>query len=75
MTEKKKAEQLIKKLTFAHIYFTDKKEGARINAKICALNAVEFHIEELENIQFNYDEDLSDDINYYKRVIQEINSL
>ena len=40
MTPKEKAQELIKKFTFASIYFADKEDGARKNAKQCAVISV-----------------------------------
>lgn len=46
MTPKQEAERLIKKFTFANIYFTDGANGALLNAKFCA----ESCIDELMNV-------------------------
>jgi hypothetical protein len=41
MTPKEKAAELVDRFTFADIYFTDKINGAKLNAKQCALIAVQ----------------------------------
>ena len=41
MTPKEKANKLIEKFMFADIYFTAKQDGAILNAKTCAIIAVE----------------------------------
>ncbi len=38
---KEKAEKLVEKFTFASIYFVDGAAGAKLNAKQCALIAVD----------------------------------
>ncbi len=40
MTQKQEAERLIKKFTFANIYFTDGQKGALLNAKFCAESCI-----------------------------------
>jgi crotonobetainyl-CoA:carnitine CoA-transferase CaiB-like acyl-CoA transferase len=69
MTPKEKAEQLLDKFKFASIYFTNGFDGAKLNAKTCALFAVDELIEEtsfeVPNIRQRY----------WKEVKQEIEKL
>ncbi len=46
MNAKQKAIELVDKFTFAHIYFTNKADGAKVNAKTCALRCVNEMIEQ-----------------------------
>ena len=63
MTPKEKAEQMLDKFMFASIYFTNGFDGAKLNAKTCALFAVD---ELIDNSIEWYDSE------YWKEVKKEI---
>lgn len=67
MEAKQKAKKLIDKFTFASIYFTNNTDGAKLNAKTCALIAVEEIINELRI--------RNGSIKYWNEVKEEINKL
>ena len=77
MTPKEKAKHLVNRFTFADIYFSDKKDGAMLNAKQCALICVN---EIAKTFNFpKYDGDPDKEINgdqiYWYDVKQEIEKL
>lgn len=73
MTPKEKAEDLVDKFKFASIYFTNGNDGSKLNAKTCALIAVD-EIINCDNY-FNTLADAKEFINYWYEVQQEIEKL
>lgn len=66
---KEKAKELVNRFMFAAIYFTDGIDGARKNAKQCALIAVD----EIQKTNGIYVNDIEYD--YWEEVKHEINNL
>ena len=71
MTPKEKASELLDKFTFASIYFTNNTEGAKLNAKTCALITVD---EILNTKTFLISIPLSD-LKYWQEVKEEIEKI
>lgn len=71
MTTKQEAERLIKKFTFASIYFTDSSKGALLNAKFCAESCVD---EMIKILPFPNDEWYEERKSYLQDVKTEINN-
>ena len=69
---KEKAQELVNRFMFAGIYFTDGIDGARKNAKQCALIAVD---EILEMDLPILEEDADTFYDYWEEVKQEIEKL
>lgn len=66
MEAKEKAQELVNRFMFAGIYFTDGIDGARKNAKQCALIAVD----EIQNTKAVYANDVEYD--YWEQVKHEL---
>jgi len=62
---KEKAQELVNRFMFAGIYFTDGMDGARKNAKQCALIAVDEIIESRKEDSAFDDRDLAKGSDYY----------
>lgn len=75
MTPEEKAKALINKFTFAPIYFTTYEDGAKMNAKQCALIAVEHILQELDHLPFDDQDFGTSKMKYWQEVKQEIEKL
>lgn len=72
-TAQEKAKELVNRFMFAGIYFTDGIDGARKNAKQCALIAVDEIIAQIEpSVSIDV---ISARIKYWEEVKQEIEKL
>ena len=72
LTPKDKAKELIKRFTFSHIYFTNGFDGAKLNAKQCALIAVDEIVEVLDKEGYD-DSDWK--LKFWQEVEQELENL
>lgn len=75
MTPKEKAKELLDKFTFASIYFTNNTNGAKLNAKTCALIAVDEIISLMIKFHGRHIKDNLSEIKYWEEVKQEIEAL
>ena len=76
MTAVEKAQELVNRFMFAGIYFTDGIDGARKNAKQCALIAVDEIIDQWEYIYVHIADgmgELNPNLKYWYEVIDELN--
>lgn len=65
LTAKKKAKELVDKFMFSSIYFTCGTDGAKLNAKTCALRAQTNLLDKLKSlgIKDEFEENIFSEIN------------